>query len=205
MAASVPPPDMLRLKVGAAVVLQVNLDVSAGLCNGSQGAVTAFVLDVEGAGAPQFLPRVKFLNGAELVIKRHWWQSAKMPSVAISQLPLRHGWACSVHKAQGATFDAAILDAGASVFAPGQTYVAVSRVRSGAGLFLLSFDRNKVAAHPAVTAFHAELDAAAAAANNDAANDAGHILTPPAVYNNDNNRNRKRARASSSFCAFDCD
>lgn len=52
----------------------------------------------------------------------------------ISQIPLRPAWAITIHKAQGKTFDRAVI--APKSFAPGQLYVALSRVTSPEGLFL---------------------------------------------------------------------
>lgn len=51
------------------------------------------------------------------------------------QYPLRSAWAVTIHKSQGLTFDRAIIDAEAA-FAPGQTYVALSRCRTLEGIVL---------------------------------------------------------------------
>ena len=52
------------------------------------------------------------------------------------QIPLRLAWAVTVHKSQGQTYEEVIVDMGAGAFSPGQTYVALSRVRSLEGLYL---------------------------------------------------------------------
>lgn len=56
---------------------------------------------------------------------------------AYKQYPVRLAWAVTIHKSQGLTFERAIIDAGQS-FAPGQVYVALSRLTSLSGLVLAS-------------------------------------------------------------------
>lgn len=56
------------------------------------------------------------------------------------QLPLMYGWAFTVHKSQGMTFDRANVDIGGRTFADNQAYVALSRVRTLQGLSVTSFN-----------------------------------------------------------------
>ncbi|MEO0049079.1 MAG: hypothetical protein RL556_411 [Actinomycetota bacterium] len=59
-----------------------------------------------------------------------------VPIAEFQQIPLRLAWAVTVHKAQGQTYDEVLIDMGRGAFSPGQTYVALSRVRTLEGLYL---------------------------------------------------------------------
>jgi len=133
----------IKMKVGAQVMCIVNIQPEKGsgtgleVCNGSQGIITSFCPN---SGCP----RVKYNNGHEMVMTRHFWSSEKIPGIGVLQVPLILAWALTIHKSQGATLDAAEIDVGSGIFECGQTYVALSRVKSLEGLFLSSFDITKI-------------------------------------------------------------
>lgn len=141
---------VITLKVGAQVMCIINITVEDELviCNGSQGIVTGFVNEN---------PRVKYNNGVEMVMMRHVWESEKIQDVSVSQIPLILSWALTIHKSQGATLDTAEIDAGSGIFECGQTYVALSRVKSLEGLYLTSFDPKKILIKKKVKEFYESL------------------------------------------------
>ena len=59
-------------------------------------------------------------------------------------------WAATVHKVQGLSLDAAVMDLGKDVFEPGMAYVALSRVRTLNGVALLNFEPQKMTANKRV-------------------------------------------------------
>lgn len=61
------------------------------------------------------------------------------------QFPLILAYAVTIHKCQGLSLDCAIIDLNKHAYTPGIAYVALSRVRSLAGLHLISFDPNSIA------------------------------------------------------------
>jgi hypothetical protein len=120
------------------------------LCNGAQGIVT----DV----SPQGMPVVKYKNGYQMTMSPHIWPSELIPGIGISQVPLILAWALTIHKAQGSTLDIAEVDAGSGIFECGQTYVALSRVKSLEGLYLSSFDAKRVRINKKVQEFYEVLE-----------------------------------------------
>jgi ATP-dependent DNA helicase PIF1 len=77
-----------------------------------------------------------------------------VPVAEFRQIPLRLAWAVTIHKSQGQTYDEVQIDMGSGAFSPGQTYVALSRVRSLEGLFLTRAIRmNDIMVDPNVLRF----------------------------------------------------
>jgi ATP-dependent DNA helicase PIF1 len=140
----------IRVKIGAQVMCIVNIDLELPsgeiLCNGSQGIVTGF--------AENECPVVKFQCGIERTMARHTWPSETIPGLGVSQVPLILAWAITIHKAQGSTLDIAEIDVGSGIFECGQTYVALSRIKSLNGLYLTSFDASKIRIHKKVKEFY---------------------------------------------------
>ena len=136
----------LRLKVGAQVMLlkqiyEDNCPVH-GLVNGSRGIVVNFV---DGN------PIVKFLSGRTITVRPATWE---LEEVTREQIPLRVAYAVTIHKAQGASLDSALVDVGTNTFEYGQAYVALSRARSLDALFIYEVSKSAFRAHPAVKAFY---------------------------------------------------
>lgn len=75
-----------------------------------------------------------------------------------TQMPILLCWAATVHKVQGITLDYAVMCL-RSPFSPALAYVALSRVRTLAGVCLLHLgERKKIAwAHASVSKEHARL------------------------------------------------
>jgi hypothetical protein len=103
-------------------------------------------------------PQVTFTNGTMAIIDPHEFQHSEFPSLVVKQYPLCLAWAMTIHKIQGSTLDCAAIDIGQTVFEYGQTYVALSRVRTLDGLYLLNFNASKIRANPKVIAFYKSLE-----------------------------------------------
>jgi ATP-dependent DNA helicase PIF1 len=140
----------LVLRKGAQVMLLTNMDVEHGLVNGSRGVVEEFCDSPEGDGK---LPMVKFRNGEVIIITPATWSSEDVDGLDRQQIPLRLAYAITIHKAQGATLDCALVDIGDNTFEYGQAYVALSRVRSLDCLYIWDLKPSAFMVHPKVKAF----------------------------------------------------
>jgi len=147
-----------QLKVGAQVMCVINMEESVTtsatpICNGSQGVIVR----MSNTTVPP-LPVVRFNNGLEMTVNYHTWMSENIPGIGVSQLPLILSWAITIHKSQGATLERCIIDIGDRVFEAGQSYVALSRIKSLEGVSIMSYDVTRILVNKRVKAFYGELN-----------------------------------------------
>jgi ATP-dependent exoDNAse (exonuclease V) alpha subunit len=118
-------PETLRLKEGAKVMFVKN-NFEEGYVNGTLGTVIK-------CGFEEI--KVKTFSGKIIDVERESWRIDEdgQTRAEIIQYPLRLAWAITVHKSQGMSLDAAEVNLSDS-FERGMGYVALSRVRSLAGL-----------------------------------------------------------------------
>ena len=151
-------PEVLFLKIGASVMFTKN-NPKEGYVNGTLGTVQAFN---SFSGYPTIVTR----NGRTIEVEPAEWSVEENGKIRarINQLPLRLAWAITVHKSQGMSMDEAVMDL-AQVFEYGQGYVALSRVRRLAGLYLLGYNQRTFEVHPDVLAKDIEFRDASEAAS----------------------------------------
>lgn len=140
--------DSMDLCEGAQVVLTWNLDQEAGLVNGSRGVV----MEVTDKGT-----NVRFTNGMEVLIEPFKMSQEDDVSVWVKFMPLKLAYALTVHKSQGMTLDAVVLDLGSSIFEYGQAYTALSRARNLASVCILNVRASSFKVHKDVLDFYGKL------------------------------------------------
>jgi ATP-dependent DNA helicase PIF1 len=113
--------DSVGLCIGAQVVITRNIDIPGGLINGTRGIITNSTND----GIVLLL-----LNGSSVIIDYYTFKPDDEPMVEVKYIPLKLAWAISIHSSQGMTLDELEIDLGESIFACGQAYTVLYRVRS---------------------------------------------------------------------------
>lgn len=151
---ALPAEPMLELKVGAQVMFIKNDDgkrTGEGTLKRWVNGTIGHVVDMPSSGGV-----VVEVDGERLDVGRSTWEKVRyeieeefdeetgkvkevlvtIPLAEYQQIPLRPAWSVTIHKSQGQTYDEVVIDLGRGAFSPGQTYVALSRVRSLEGLYL---------------------------------------------------------------------
>jgi hypothetical protein len=145
---NVPIPEVLRLKIGALVMVRKNY-ADAGLVNGTLGHVIEIKRD---------LVFLELLSGSGKVIALgpdafNVVDDHGKPIATATNFPLSLAWATTIHKSQGCTLDRVLVDV-SSLWEPGQAYVALSRVKTLDGLHISRWHPRSIKTDAAVTEFH---------------------------------------------------
>lgn len=146
--------ESIILRKGCQVMMLKNTYQKQGIINGSIGIVTGFI------GKERF-PIVQFANGTKIPITPEEWnveifneeKQIKETIATIKQIPLTLAWAITIHKSQGMTLDCILCDL-SKIFAEGQAYVAISRLKNLDGLYLKGFNPRNLKINPKVREFY---------------------------------------------------
>ena len=146
-------PETLSLKLGARVMFTKN-DIERRFVNGTIGTISGF-------DKTSGLPVITTTSGREILAEPQSWVMQDGPKILaqITQVPLRLAWAITVHKSQGMSLDSAHMNL-ADAFEYGQGYVALSRVRTLAGLSLAGLNARALEVHPKIKEKDAQFRAA---------------------------------------------
>ncbi|MDD4628873.1 MAG: AAA family ATPase [Candidatus Peribacteraceae bacterium] len=148
-----PVPESLHLKKNALVMVRKN-DVSGKMryVNGSLGTLRHI--------EPDCLT-IALFTGETVEIEKTAFAlldgNGNETAVAVN-FPVNLAWASTIHKSQGATLDRLMVDL-SSLWEPGQAYVALSRVRSAAGLFVERWNPRSIIAEPQVMEYYRRMGA----------------------------------------------
>ncbi len=134
-----PAPMQLRLRIGALVVFVRNGDKWH---NGSMGIVrdmSAREITVQLLNKSRDIVSVRPEKWQKIEYTRDENERlVEKETGAFRQFPLTLGYAMTIHRAQGKTLDAVVIDMARGAFTHGQTYVALSRTRGASDMHVAS-------------------------------------------------------------------
>lgn len=142
--------NILQIAINARVMLIRNIHTESGLVNGHSEPTKIYVLfDNQSIGRLNCASGTLMHNPIPIELVQHEFSYGGRQIVRM-QFPLVLSWSCTVHKVQGLSLDNAVIHLGSDVFEKGMAYVALSRVQTIQGLFILSLDPSRIVANDIV-------------------------------------------------------
>ncbi|XP_024117601.2 uncharacterized protein LOC112139131 [Oryzias melastigma] len=149
--------DSIKLAEGARVMLTRNIDIRNGLVNGAFGELVGVIYSENNQHIVKLGLKLDSKTGVNraqpdnVVYLERVEENLKQKGMVRRQFPVKLAYACTIHKVQGLTTQKAVVSM-KRVFESGMSYVAMSRVTSLSGLYLLDFDESKIYSNAEVTA-----------------------------------------------------
>lgn len=138
--------EKLVLKIGAKVMSLINKKEDK-IVNGSIGIVTSL---------SEKEVRVKWLDQNETSVNFHNWTKVNEKGETIcvfTQIPLKLCYAITIHKSQGMNLSELLIDC-KNIFADGQLYTALSRIKDPKNMYILNFDQKYIKANKEAIKFY---------------------------------------------------
>ena len=156
-------PDVVEFKHNALYVLTRNLDVKSGFINGLVCRYDAVKDKMWSLDQHEVLAGAENSEDEEDEVVKHpvpilyhkfTFCVKKDVYLVREQVSFRLAHALTIHSSQGMTLQKAAMDAGASVFAHGQTYTGMSRTKTRRSLLLLDLDPRSIRVNKEVIAYY---------------------------------------------------
>jgi ATP-dependent DNA helicase PIF1 len=140
--------ESIDLCIGAHIIITVNINQNKGLINGTSG----YIIDL--------LPSKVIIQNNNNIHAIEYYKCSYIedPEIYFKYMPVKLAYAITIHKSQGMTLDAIEVDIGDKIFAYGQAYTALSRVRNLKNIKIKDISKTSFLIDKSVINFYKQYD-----------------------------------------------
>jgi ATP-dependent DNA helicase PIF1 len=142
-------PSSVKLCIDAQIIVTANINQEKGVVNGTRGRITTLLPD-------RII--IEKVDKSLVIINYHKCIFNEDKNIYFSYMPIKLGYALTIHKAQGMTLDAIEIDIGKNIFASGQAYTAISRARNLNSIKIKDISQDSFIIRSEVLEFYSKID-----------------------------------------------